>query len=728
MRKALTFLLSACLLAATAGAQTAPPAQTPQPQDDEDDVVRITSELVQTDVVVIDKEDRIVSDLKLSDFEVYENGKRQDLKFMEFVSVAGDRRTEGTRPGPGLPESARIERELTSRDVRRVIAFVVDDLTIPYQDAVTVRNVIRDFVDNKMEQGDLVAIVRTIGGKGLLQQFTSDKALLRRAIAQITISSNYYSAFNNPDQSGLTKQDLQPAGGAATEGNPGGERAEINNDLSRAVADETTRYTRGLMGLSTAYSVIDSLREIPGRKSLVLFSAGVPVLQSKMTEADWQNPSVETWGSSSSGAYGIIQQSLNRLRDNAVRSGVVINTMDPRGLASQRGVAGFQNTPGQSGLMGGNPGFGRGVSNVEQAILGPSLGAGGEHLSLRALSDATGGVSVVNTNDFGDGLDRVLAYSRGYYVLAYTPVEKFDNKFRKLDVKVKRSGVKVLKHTGYFAREDTRPSARTKEEQVLAAVRSPLARRDVDVTSNLSLRMTPPKGAELGINLLIDPKTLSFKEADGKRTASLDVVGFVYDELGKLRGGFSETINASLTPESYQEALRTGLTYSAGTKLPPGYYQLKAVVRESGTGNVGSISRYIEVPDLTKGRLTMSSIFLHAVEPSGGTPVALTALRQLPRKQDLRYSAVVYNAKQSGGKPQLTAQTIVSRDDKVIYRSPEQPVVVRGGDAVQSLVVEQIGLPKAAAGRYVLTLIITDTLADKKTQTITRSIDFNLVD
>lgn len=728
MRKALALLLSACLLSAAAFAQTPAPAQTAPAQDDED-VVRITSALVQTDVVVTDKDDHIVNDLKLSDFEVYENGKKQDLKFMEFVSVAGERRTEGTRPGGGLPESARIERELTTRDVRRVIAFVVDDLTIPYQDAVTVRNVIRDYVDNRMEQGDLVAIIRTIGGKGLLQQFTTDKALLRRAIEQITISNSYYSAFNNPEQTGLTKQDLQATpGGGGGGGSEGLEQAEINNELAKNVSDETTRLTRGLMGLATANSVIDSLREVPGRKTLVLFSAGVPVMESKMTEVSVRDTAVETFGGGS-GAYGIVLQSLNRLRDNAVRSGVVVNTMDVRGLAAQRGVAGFQSTPGQSALGAGNPGFGRGVSNVEQSIIGPSLGAGANQLSLRALSDATGGVSIANTNDFKEGLDRVLAYSRGYYVLAYTPLEKFDNKFRKLDVKVKRSGVRVFKYTGYFAREEVRPEPKTKQEQVLAAVRSPLARRDVDVSSNLSLRMTPPRGADLGINLLIDPKTLNFSQADGKYSTSLDVVGFVYDEVGKLRGGFSETINTNLTPESYQQALKTGLTYSANTQLPPGYYQLKAVVREASSGNLGSISRYVEVPDLTKGRLTMSSLFIHAVDPAGGgAPTPLTALRLLPRKQDLRYSAIVYNAKQSGGKPQLTSQTIISRGDKVIYRGPVQPAVVRGGDATQSALVEQIGLPKAAAGRYVLTLIVTDTLADKKNQTITRSIDFNLVD
>lgn len=732
MRKALSFLLSACLLPTAAAAQTAAPSRATQPQQQGDEeVVRITSALVQTDVVVTDKNDRIVEDLKLSDFEVYENGKRQELRFMEFVNVAGERRTEGTRPGGGLPETARIERDLTARDVRRVVAFVVDDLTIPFQDMVTVRRTLRDFVDNKMEQGDLVAIVRTLGGKGMLQQFTADRQLLRRAISQLNASASQYSAFNNPDQAVLTKEDLTPLEGEVSEGLERIMNAEINNDLSRGVADETTRLTRGLIGLTTANGVIDGLREIPGRKSLVLFSAGVPVL--KAGAIDSQGVPIGVIGGASGGLYNNINVALNRLRDNAVRSGVVINTMDPRGLGAQRGVRGFQDTPGQSALGAGNPGFGRGVSNIEQAIMGQPLSAGSEQLSLRALSDATGGVSVVNTNDFKEGLDRVLAHTRGYYVLAYAPAERFDNKFRKLDVKVRRDGLRVFKHTGYFAREDAAGGGapRTKEEQVLAAVRSPLARRELEISSNLSLRMVPPRGADLGINLLVDPKSLNFAQADGKYTTKFDVVGFVYDELGKLRGGFSETVNASLTPEKYQEALKTGLSYSASTQLPPGYYQLKAVVREEGSGNLGSFSRYVEVPDLSKGRLTMSSVFLHAVDPAGGAaaqPLPLTALRRLPRRQDLRYSAIVYNAKQSGGKPQLTSQTIISRDDKVIFRGPEHPAVPRAADASQVVLVEQIGLPKVAPGRYVLTLVINDTLADKKSQTITRSIDFDVVE
>ncbi|HZT59380.1 MAG TPA: VWA domain-containing protein [Pyrinomonadaceae bacterium] len=717
MRKALALFLSSSFLCLGALAQTAAPPQQQQPQQPEDDeVVRITSNLVQTDVVVTDKDDRVVPDLKLSDFEVYENGKKQDLKFMEYVGVEEGRRAEGARAGeaPGVSE---VERELTQRDVRRVIAFVVDDLTIPYADLYTVRKILRDYVDNKMEKGDLVAIIRVVGGKSLLQQFTSDKQLLRRAINSITVTPNPYDSFGDQGvAAGITSADVAQGADAAGDTQEAQlANAEVNDQMAASISDETTRMTRGLMTLSTAIRVTESLSQVPGRKTLVLFSAGIPVLEEGST----------------GGMYFSLSQLIKRLSDTALRSGVVINTMDPRGLNASRPVASFADTPARSALdMTPDAGFGRGVSRQEQSILGPTLAGASEHLSLRTLSGETGGVAVVNTNDFKEGLDRVLARSRGYYLLAYTPTEKFDNKFRKLDVRVKRDGVHVYKYSGYIAREETHAAApRTKQEEILAAARSPLAKNDVDVSSNLSLKMQPPKGAQLGINLLIDPKTLSFTQADGRYRATFDVVGFIIDELGKTRGGFSETVNANLTPADYQEALRSGLTYTADTQLPPGYFQMRAVVREDSTGNLGTVSRYVEVPDLSKGRLAMSSIFIHAVAAGGASPVPLTAVRRLQRNQDLRYSAIIYNAKFDGGKPLLRSQTIITRDGKVIFRGAEQQVVQRGNDPSQVVTVDQIGLGRVPAGRYVLTLVVADTQADnKKSPPLTRSIDFELVD
>ena len=155
-----------------------------------------------------------------------------------------------------------------------------------------------------------------------------------------------------------------------------------------------------------------------------------------------------------------------------------------------------------------------------------------------------------------------------------------------------------------------------------------------------------------------------------------------------------------------------------------------AVVRETETGRLGTVSQYLEVPDLNKKRLTMSSIFLYGVDLAQGdkaTPMQLNAMRQLPRKLDLRYAAVIYNPKLDNGKPQLHSQVIISQGSRVVFKSPEQPVSgqVQNGQMAE---VGQISLAKAHLGRYVLTLVVTDPLADKKAQTIVRSINFNLVD
>jgi VWFA-related protein len=729
MKKSLALFLVAAILSVGASARQQPAPQQTQQTPEEEEVVRISSELVQMSVVVTDKNDRVVTDLKKDDFEVYENGRRQDVKFMEFVGVdSGERRTEGASSGPTLPESARIERELSAKDLRRVIAFVVDDLTIPYGDMVTVRKTLRDFIDNKMQPGDLVAIVRTVGGKGMLEQLTSDKQLLRRAVSRLNVTITPYST-----DSGLDNEAYKAARDVAAEGGSGiGPLAENLSDIGvetlTSAYDESVRVNRALIALSTADGLIKSLGEIPGRKSLVLLSGGLPGFgAARSTSANIGGGARMKVPDLSTGLGAYLNRVLRLLSDHAVRAGVVINTIDPRGLNASPGVVGFQATPAGSALIGGDPNFGKGGSETD--VFGDLLAGADEHLSLRVLSDATGGVAVTNTNDIAGGLDKVLARGRGYYVLAYTPSEKFDNKFRKLDVKVKRAGLRLYKYAGYLASEPKPAGPRTKEQEIAAAARAPLARRDVDVNANLSMRLTP-KGADLGINLLIDPKTLTFTEAGDRQHDSFDVVGFIVDETGKTRGGFSQTVNLNLTPDKYREAVAAGLDYSANTQLPPGYYQMRVVVREEGTGSLGTVSRYIEVPDLSKGRPAMSSIFLHAVDTANPSkpPVPLTALRQLSRKDDLRYTAIVYNPKLEGGKPQLREQTIISRGDRVIYRGPERAVAPRGGDAAQVFMVEQVGLPKAAPGHYVLTLVVTDALADKKSPPLARSIDFQIVD
>jgi hypothetical protein len=200
------------------------------------------------------------------------------------------------------------------------------------------------------------------------------------------------------------------------------------------------------------------------------------------------------------------------------------------------------------------------------------------------------------------------------------------------------------------------------------------------------------------------------------------------NSMGKTEGGFSQTVTAKLSEGDYKRALTTGLSYTAHADLLPGTYQLRGVVRDSETGKLGSVSQYLEVPDLTKKRLTASSIFLFGVNPQPGSkPEPMTALRQLPRAQDLRYAVLVYNAKLAEGKSQLRAQTIISRDGKIVYQEPEAPIT-SAVENNQVAKIGQLGLQKAHPGHYILTIVITDPQADKQSRKIIRNVDFMLTD
>ena len=709
-----TILAAALVLNLFLGMVIGQEPQNRQQQVTPEDVVRITTQLVQTDVVVMDKNEQIVPDLKLEDFEVYDNGKRQELQFMEFVSVAGPGRTEGTGPAKVAGIDTSVSRDLTAKELKRVIAFVVDDVTIPREDMARARDMLSDFIDNKMVDGDLVAVVRTIGGMGLLEQFTSDRTILRRAIAQLGVRSiPPHLAFTGPEQGRMSAQ-LSPSG----EANLGTvtETVSTSNLDFDGPSEGTNQVPRSIVALSVANRVVDSLRQIPGRKNLVLVSGGLPLFD------------LSRGGS----VIGDVSYVFERFADNATRSGVVINTMDIRGLQTAGAVASFADTPGRSGLLSSaddvsrgrinDAGFGRGMDTARLGDKPPT-----ELLTLRELAGRTGGVAVVNSNNFAAGLDKVLHRSRGYYRLAYRPIEKFDNKFHRLEVKVRRPGARIFSAEGYVAREDKAAGTASKEDQIVNAAISPLAQRSLDVVAELQYKFASNQ-AHLDINAFLNARKLNFKRSeDGKYQTSFDVVGFVFDQVGRSRGGFSQTVNADLTEQDYQRALLTGITYTASTQVLPGYYQVRLVVREAETGKMGTVSRYFEVPDLSNKNLTMSSILLYEVEPSSKTPQQLSAARAIARKHDLRYAAVIYNAKSEGGKPQVRSRLIISQNGKVLFQEPEQPVTTPGSGAGELVRVGQLGMSKVPPGRYVLTLVTTDPLADKKRQTVSRSVDFTVV-
>lgn len=726
MKRTIAFLLALTFWSQVALTQTPQQPAKKRPEPTPDDVIRITTQLVQTDVVVTDKNDQIINDLKLDDFEVYDNGKRQELQFMEFVSADSGRRSEGTRPSllnvspkanPTVVEQAG-NTGVSAADLKRVFAFVVDDLTMQAADLPSVRKMLLDFVDNKMRDGDLVAIVRVVGGTGLLQQFTSDRQLLRRAVTSIRLLAHPLSTSEAPDPGVIDARTAK----AAVTGTEAG--ASIDSPITSAPespeiyssTDDLVRYNRSLATIITANGVLDGLKLIPGHKNLVLITEGIPIFEVAGPGTTYANTS----------------SVLGQLTDNAFRAGVAISSMDPRGLRATPGVKGFQATPAKSAMGGGmtagsleeDASFGKGDAGTNSALGGMLAGAL-DHMGLSTVAGYTGGVAVFNTNDFESGLNKILARSSGYYNLAYKPGEKFDNKFHKLEVKVRRSGTRVYSHTRFVAREDTVTGPVTKEEEVTAAAASPLAKTDIAINPSIAIRLQPVK-ASIDVHMLIGANKLHFTETPtGTYQVSFDVVAFIFNQMGKRYGGLSETVNLNLSPDDYHRALKEGLGYSASTEVPPGYYQVRAVVREASSGNIGTFSKYLEVADITKGKFAMSSVFLLAFDNQSKKLIPLKALRELNRKQDLRYVTLIYNPKLRDGKPQLRSQMIISQGNNVLFREPEQAVESNGSSPFTKM--GQLGLAKVAPGRYTLTLVVTDTLADKKNQTIVHNIDFSVV-
>src|SRR5215207_813516 len=256
LKVASTALLLFSLLSLTV-AQNPAPSTERQEKPGQEDVVKITSNLVQIDVVVTDKDGKQVTDLRPDDFEISEDGKRQQITNFSYVSAettparptAGGNAPAAVGPAPPLAPLQRGQ-------VRRTIALVVDDLGLSFESVASVRAGLRKFVDEQMQPNDLVTILRTSAGAGGAQQFTSDKRLLYAAIERV----RWYPQ----GRGGLS---ATPTLNEPTVGSDFRDTAQAANE-----AEESRAGINSVGTFSTVGAIVQGLARMPGRKSLVLVS------------------------------------------------------------------------------------------------------------------------------------------------------------------------------------------------------------------------------------------------------------------------------------------------------------------------------------------------------------------------------------------------------------------------------------------------------------------------
>jgi VWFA-related protein len=296
-----------------------PPAPTQSGQR-EPAVFTVTSTLVQVDAVVTDSKGRHVTDLTAADFEVFEDGKPQKLTHFSYVQTAPAVRppeppaTPMSRLAPWLPPSP----ELRPEQVRRTIVLMVDDLGLSFTSMAFVRFSLRKFVEKQVQPGDLVAVCRTGAGSGALQQFTADKRILLSIIDGLRWNTNSrfgIGVWEPIGKYGDTQAQLVGSGESS----------------SRDASYDTTRrnaiVTVGTLGAIS--HIVGALRELPGRKSIVVFSDGLQLFQPADGPRIHTGPDPTELGMESNVE---VIDALRKLIDRANRAGTVIYTMHAVGL------------------------------------------------------------------------------------------------------------------------------------------------------------------------------------------------------------------------------------------------------------------------------------------------------------------------------------------------------------------------------------------------------------
>jgi len=664
----LLLLLTAIALTAQQPAQPAP-APSPPAKDQPPITFKVEVNYVEIDAIVTDERGNFVRDLTAADFEILEDGKPQTISAFSIVNLPVER--------PDAPLFARSPIEPDVRTNRtefngRVFVLVMDNLNTHWQRTSRVRAAAKQFIERYLGANDVAAVVHTGGNANGAQEFTSSPKLLMRAV----------ESFMGRKARSATLEKIDDYNRMRGLPNPGPPR-----DLSEHERANNARTT-----LATLKNVAEYMSGIRGRrKAVVFFSEGI--------DYDTTNTIANQWASE-------ILGETRRAIAEATRANVSFYSVDPRGLA------GFEDTIELTGAL------------PDDNSLGPTNMLDEVRRSqdnLRLISEETGGFAAVNRNDFRETFSRIIAENSTYYVLGYYPAnDRRDGRFRTVDVRVKRPGVRVRARKGYTAPRgrpgEQRSFASTGTSEALReALNSPIPISGLGLTVTAAAFKGPAPNASVAVTLEIDGQKLKFAEKDGTYVNDVELSLVAVDTGGKARGGGRDVVKLGLRPQTYNMVMRRGVRVTRRLELKPGRYQLRVGATESG-GAVGSVVYDLEVADFTKPGLSISSIALTSPSASqmptanpdpelkGVLPAPPTAIRDFPRSDSIALFAEVYDNGARAPHTVTISTSVLAEDGKVVFstadeRKSEELAGAKGGGYGYTA---NVPLQSLAPGRYVL--------------------------
>jgi VWFA-related protein len=576
--------------------------------------MKVQTDIVLTNVVVRDKKTgEVVKGLKQSDFMILENGKPQTIASFDYQNVdeAAVLRENATVTGKATVADL-LNRNFAAdssalRDHRLIVMFF-DLSSMQPEDIDRAVESAQDYVNKKMQPADLVALVSMATGLSMDQDFTSDKAALLKGLAR----------YNGTEGTGFAN------------GNEGGNSGGTSDDASSFTADDSEYNSLNTdRELYAIRSIAKSLERVDQRKSMLYFSGG-------LTRQGIEN-----------------QVSMRAATNEAVKANMAIYSVDSRGLEAMPPIGNAS-----KGSLRGTAAYSGGAM---QSQLDANFGS---QETLATLSSDTGGKAFFDSNDFGPAFQQVQHDTEAYYILGFHSTNAArDGSYRHLTVKLNRNDVKIDYRPGYYAPADFHHQKTEDREQVLTQqMQSDLPATDVAVyLQALYFRLEDNKFF-VPVSLIVPGSQIHSVKNGDRDKANIDVMGQVKNAQGIIVGNVRDNIKLAL--DAAQQVQRKNIQYSTGFTLAPGKYHLKFVVRENQTGAMGSFETDLQVPDLKRSALKLSSIVLSSQRvPSSAkrtvSPLVRDGVEWIPnvphvfrQDQHLYFLYEVYDPAKQKGEPE----------------------------------------------------------------------------
>ena len=527
-------------------------------QSSNDYTFRAKTELVLVNVTVRDRNGNLVRDLKREDFTVLEDNKPQQVISFDLENtdaVLSTAATEAPLLRTTQPHSTDVQQAIATRPLkdRRLIVLFFDLSSMQPDEIDRATTAAQNYVDKQMVAADLVSVVSLGSTLSVNQDFTSDRALLKKALQDFNLGE----------------------GGGFEEGSTGTTEGTAETGGSFAVDDTEYNIFNTDRRLQALRSIADKLTPIEEKKSLIYFSSGMD-------------------------RTGIENQSQLRSATNAaVKANMAIYTMDIRGLQALVPGGEAQN----ASLRGTSPYSGKSVASAFDSNATTQE-------TLVTLAGDTGGKAFLDSNDFSRVFTGVQQDSSVYYLLGYhsnNPAR--DGRFRRITVKINRPGLKLDFRRGYYAPADFQHSTHDdRERQLDEELASDLSTTDLPVYLSAAYFRISERKFYVPVSLVVPGSQIPFTRNNDQDKATLDVLGIVTDTEKRPVGQIRDTVKLSLNTN--QLVQRKNVQYNNGFVLPPGQYHLKFVVRENQSGRLGSFETDLTVPDLKTAPVKMSSIVL----------------------------------------------------------------------------------------------------------------------